>query len=475
MEKGNNKIKVLMVATEATPLAKVGGLADVVGSLPIALNKLNCDVRVIIPKYRNITDKKFGLKKIVSGVLVKVGNTKVKVNIWETKKAIKNTTVYLIEDNKFFTEKSVYKNNPPKDFLFFSVAVLESLSFLKFKPDIIHCHDFHTGLIPAFLKTDRFSKLKDIKTLYTIHNLGFQGKSSPKVLDTANLDKNSLVSLARDAEDGDINFMVQGIINSDLFNTVSPTYAKEVMTCEFGAGLEKVIRRNKNKFSGILNGINVDHFDPASDEFLKYKYSSKNLKNKVKNKVVLQKELGLEVNPNIPLIGFIGRLYQQKGIKLITNDFANLPCQFVFLGTGDKEREEYLEKLAKNNPKKISAKIMFDIGLASQIYASSDILLVPSKFEPCGLIQMIAMRYGTIPVARDTGGLSDTINNKVGFKFKKFTSKELEITLKKALNIYIKYPQKWLKLQKNCLKKDFSWTFSARKYLTLYKKLDINK
>lgn len=471
----NNKTKVLMVASEVAPLAKVGGLADVVGSLPIALNKLNCDARVIMPKYRNISEKKFGLKKIASNILIKAGRQKVKVNIWETKKAIKNTTVYLIEDNKFFTEKSVYKNNPPKDFLFFSVAVLESLSFLKFKPDIIHCHDFHTGLIPALLKTDRFSSLKDIKTLFTIHNLGFQGKSSPKILNIANLDENSLISLARDAADGDINFMVQGIINADLFNTVSPTYSKEVMTRELGAGLEKVIKQNKNKFSGILNGINIDHFNPAKDEFLKHKYSLKNLKNKVKNKLDLQKELGLEVNENIPLVGFIGRLYKQKGIKLITEDFAKLSCQFVFLGTGDKEREEYLKNLADKHPEKISAKIMFDIGFASQIYASSDILLVPSKFEPCGLIQMIAMRYGAVPVARDTGGLTDTINRQVGFKFKEFSSAGLKKVLKVALNVYLKHPLKWLKLQKNCMKKDFSWDFSARKYLTLYKKLDINK
>jgi len=469
------KTKVLMVAAEASPLAKVGGLADVVGSLPIALNKLDCEARVIIPKYRNILEKEFSLKKVASDILVKIGKRSLKVNLWQTKNAIKDTIVYLIEDNKYFIEKSVYEQNKPEDFLFFCQAVLTSLPHLKFKPDIIHCHDFHTGAISALLKTDQFPGQKNIKTLFTIHNLRFQGKSDPKILKLINLDEDSLVSMVRDAEDGDINLMVQAIINSDLVNTVSPTYSQEISSKKYAAGLEKIIKANRKKISGILNGIDIVSFNPETDRTIKENYSLKTINKKKTNKLWLQKKLGLEEDEKIPLVCFIGRLYSQKGIYLINDEIINLPCQFVFLGTGDQGRESYLKKMAKKYPKKVSANIMFNLNLARQIYAGSDMILVPSLFEPCGLIQMISMRYGTIPVVRDTGGLSDTINPKLGFKFKNFSTPSLKNTLKKALNLYYKNPNKWLKLQKNCLKKDFSWGLSAKKYLTLYKKLAIKK
>lgn len=474
-KKNKKKIKVLMAAAEASPLAKVGGLADVVGSLPIALNKLDCEARIIIPKYRHIDEKKFDLKKIASQVEVSVGKRKLKVNLWQTKKAIPGTTVYLIEDNKYFIERSVYKQNEPEDFLFFSQAILASLPYINFRPDIIHCHDFHTAAIPILLKTDKFFKLKNIKTLFTIHNLRFQGSSDPKILKVINLNEDSLISLARDAEDGDINFMVQGIINADLVNTVSPTYSREISTKKYAAGLEKIIRANRAKISGILNGINTSSFDPQTDKAINKNYSIKEVDKKIVNKLWLQKKLGLKQDQNQALVCFIGRLYGQKGIYLVDEEIINLPCQFVFLGTGDQGRETYLRQMAKKYLSKVSANIMFDLDLARQIYAASDVILVPSQFEPCGLIQMIAMRYGAIPVGRNTGGLADTINSRLGFKFKDFSTPSLKAALKRALNVYYKNPKKWLKLQKNCLKKDFSWDLSARKYLTLYKKLAIKR
>jgi starch synthase len=466
-----------MAASEMAPLAKVGGLADVVGSLPPALINLGCDVRVAIPAYGSIDKKKIKAKKILSNNNIKSGKKNLKINLWQAK--INNITVYLLDFPKYFKGKEIYRGGKKfysgeedsERFLFFSLAVLQTLPEIKFQPDIIHSHDFHTALIPNLIKASKNPFFKNIKTLYTIHNLNHQGKSETKILSTGNLKKNSSKFLSRDARDGDINFMVQGIVSSDLVNTVSPTYAEEIATSIYGAGIEKVIRQNQNKISGILNGIDVDFFDPAKDKFIKQNYTLKTLDKKIKNKLALQKQLGLKQDKNIPLAGLISRLAWQKGLELFTKEAAELPCQFVFLGTGEKKYENQLKKLAKIYPDKISAQIIFDIKLAQRIYASSDIFLMPSRFEPCGLGQMIAMRYGTIPLVRATGGLADTVDKKVGFSFSDFSSYAFIKTLEQALNTYYKKPEKWKKMQKNGMKKDFSWNKSAKEYLKLYEKL----
>jgi len=464
-----NKFKILMAAAEIAPLAKVGGLADVVGSLPPALAKLGVDVRLIMPLYGSIDKKKFKIKKIFSDIRILSAGQNIKINIHQT--SLQGIKIYFIDNKKYFSHPEVYFGNNSERFLFFSLAALTSLPIIKFKPDVIHCHDFHTALIPTLLKTADFPYFNNIKTLYTIHNLNHQGKSEIKVLSTANLSTNSLKPLAIDARDGDINFMAQGILNADAVNTVSPTYTKEITTSIYGAGLEKVIKANSHKISGILNGIDIDFFNPATDKNIYKKYSIKNIEDKTVNKLKLQKELKLPQDKNIALIGLVSRLVWQKGLKLITDDLAKLNCQFVFLGTGEKDSENQLKNLAKKYPKKMKAKIMFDIKLAQKIYAASDMFLMPSRFEPCGLGQMIAMRYGTLPLVRETGGLADTVNKKLGFKFKEFEPVALEKTLEKALNVYYNKPKKWLKMQKNCMKQDFSWDKSAKEYLKLYKNL----
>jgi len=459
------------------PLAKVGGLADVVGSLPPALVKLGYDVRIALPLYGLLDKKKILAKKILADIAIKSAGEEIKINLWQAK--VSGIIVYLIDCPKYFRGKEIYSGSKKiysgdKDserFLFFSLAILHVLPALKFKPDIIHCHDFHTALIPNLLQTAKNPYFKNTKTLYTIHNLNHQGKSAIEVLSTGNLNKDSLKSLSRDAQDGDINFMVQGIESSDLVNTVSPTYAKEITTSIYGAGLEKVIRANKDKISGILNGIDIDFFDPAKDKFIKQNYTLKTLDKKADNKLALQKQLGLKQDKNMPLAGLISRLVWQKGLELFTEEVAKLPCQFVFLGTGEKKYENQLKKLAKKYPDKISAQITFDIKLAQQIYAASDIFLMPSRFEPCGLGQMIAMRYGTIPLVRATGGLADTVNKKIGFSFSDFSPEAFLKTLKDALDLYYKKPRKWKKMQKRGLKKDFSWNKSAKEYLKLYRQL----
>jgi starch synthase len=465
----NKKIRVLMAAAEVAPFAKVGGLADVTGSLPPALNKIGCEAKIIMPKYGSIDEKKYGLKKIKSNIRIKTDGHFKSVNLWKSKLPGTKTDVYFIENKNFFGKKEIYFGNNAERFLFFSLSVLESLPCLDFEPDIIHCHDFHTALITDLIKANP-EKWGKLKTVYTIHNLNYQGKSEIELLSTGNLTKDSLKSLTRDSQDGDINFMVQGIINADGVNTVSKTYAKEIATSTYGAGLERVIKANKNKISGIVNGIDVDFFNPKKDKFIKYRFGTLTLGRKRKNKLNLQKKLGLEVSADIPMAGLISRLAWQKGLELMTEDSYKLDCQFVFLGTGDKKYENQLKKFAKKYPRKVSANMMFDVGLAQEIYAASDIFLMPSRFEPCGLGQMIAMRYGALPIVRSTGGLADTVDSAVGFKFTKFEAKAFEAALKKAIKTFSD-KKKWNSMVKNAMKRDFSWKKSAGEYLKLYQKI----
>jgi len=348
---------------------------------------------------------------------------------------------------------------------------LEALPHLGFKPDILHCHDFHCGLIPALLKDGRYRHLWPIKTLFTIHNFEYQGRSLPEVISVAGLDIDSLPSLMRDASDGDINFMVQGIINSDSVSTVSPSYAKEMATPEFAAGLYSITRAYRRKISGILNGIDIEAFNPETDGDIKSNYSPLDPSGKAVNKEYLQKRVGLPRNPNMPLVGFISRLYEQKGIGLLGDWLSKLDAQFIFLGEGDEGCEEKLLSLSARHPGKIAAIIGFDQALAKQIYAGADIFLMPSKFEPCGLGQMIAARYGTIPLVRRVGGLRDSVDAGIGFSFKGFSEKELVSCLKEAISVYRNNYKKWLKLINNCFKKDFSWKRSAEKYIKLYESL----
>lgn len=448
-----------MTASEMTPIAKEGGLGDVVGSLPQALKKLGCDIRVIIPKYGTINEKKYKLTLLKSDVNIKG----TKINIWQT--IISGITVYLIDAPKYFGKKEIYwkQNNEPR-YIFFSLACAEILPIDGFMPDIIHCHDNHTAILPMILKF----KGSKIKTLYTIHNLAYQGKIKKGAIVSI-----GLADLAKKIDGNELNLMKQGILYSDYFNTVSQNYAKEILSHEYGSGLENIIKKRKKYLSGILNGINTDFFDPAKDEFINFKFNKSSLQNKTKNKLALQKEIGLLQNKNIPLAGIVTRFVVQKGINLI-NEYLikniSQPCQYIFLGTGEKKIEAQLKNLVKKFPGQVAGKIMFNEKLAHQIYAGSDIFLIPSRYEPCGLTQMIAMRYGTIPVVRATGGLADTVNNNVGFTFKDFSSAGLRQSLSRAVETYFK-PDQWKRMQLNSMKKDFSWNRSAKKYLILYKKL----
>lgn len=445
-----NKLKILIAAAEVTPLAKVGGLGDVAGALPKALAKLNLGARVIMPFYDAVNKNKYKIKLIRQNI--KIGGTS--INLWRTHLPDSTVPIYLIKHN-FFKNKKIYSTAladglaDMEKFVFFSRAILESVKAINFAPDIIHLNDWHTAVVATLLKTEHKIDpfFKQTKTLYTIHNLANQGIIGTK------------------------NYMAEGIINSDIINTVSPTYAKEILTKKYGAGLEKILNKRKKQLYGILNGIDTNFFNPATDNLISQNYSLKNLENKTINKLTLQKKLDLPQNKNTALAGLVARFAWQKGTELITEKFSKLNCQFVFLGTGEKRYEEALLNLAKKFPRQFSAQIKFDEKLAHEIYAASDIFLAPSRFEPCGLTQMIAMRYGSVPVVRATGGLADTVNQKVGFTFKNFTASEFYKTLELALKIYYEKPKAWRLLQFNGLKKKFSWDKSAGEYLKLYKKL----
>lgn len=470
--KKETKLKILMLAAEVAPFAKVGGLGDVAGSLPPALKKAGCDVRVMMPLYGSVDRKKYKLKKIYSNLEVPSGWLMIKVNIWEAVMPGTKVPIYFIDAPEYFKYDEVYTSgNNSERFLFFSVAALYALPLIKFNPDVVHCHDSHTALVPDIIKTSNLDFIRNLKTLFTIHNFEYQGKANPLVLSTGNLHANSLAVLSKDVADGDVNFMVQGVMSADLINTVSKKYAEEILTSTYGAGLDNIIQKRKKDLYGIVNGIDVDFFNPAKDKFITKNFSARSLDKKVENKLALQKRLGMQVDKNIPMVGLVSRLVWQKGLELITDRFGKLDCQFVFLGNGQKEYEEQLKDFARKHPENVSANITFDLKLAQQIYAGSDIFLMPSRFEPCGLGQMIAMRYGTVPVVRATGGLADTVDDKVGFSFSKVEIMEFYNTLKQAIDLYHEKPLKWRKLQENCMKRDFSWDKSAQEYIGLYKKI----
>jgi len=474
-----------MLAAEITPIAKVGGLGDVAGSLPQALYQLGADIRLCLPFYGSIDTKKYKVKKVAGEITIAINGKKNQASVWQTFLPGTRIPVYLIK-NIFFDCQEIYrgckimKNNRYVDdandlerFSFFMQASLEAVKKIGFKPDIIHLNDWHTALVPQLIKSPE-NKIffKNTKTIYTIHNLANQGITKENILKFANLDSGSPL-IKTDSENGDINFMVQGILGADAVTTVSPTYAKEIMTAQTGAGLEKILKMRGNDLYGILNGVDTVFFNPLKDKLIKQNYSLKTLDKKVANKLFLQKKLGLPENKDIPMVGFIARFVWQKGIDLINGTFSGLKCQFVFLGTGDKKYEDSLKALAKKYPSQFSAQIKFDARLAQEIYAGSDIFIIPSRFEPCGLTQMIAMRYGAVPVVRSTGGLADTVDESVGFVFKKFTSRALYVAIKKAVDGH-RNKKKWRAMQVRGMKKNFSWESSAKKYLDIYKKLTNN-
>ena len=456
-------MKILFCSSEAVPFAKTGGLADVAGSLPAYLKKLKLDVRVCLPKYK----------------CVKVKGQRAKM--------AKNIPVYLIKNEQYFnrpylygTQIGDYPDNLDR-FSFFCKTVLELLKKENFKPDIIHCNDWQTALIPVYLRTiyrdDPF--YSGIKTIFTIHNMAYQGVFGKDEYQKLGLGWEYFHMEALEFY-GMVNLMKGALVFSDFITTVSPTYSGEIQTAEFGCKLEGVLSKRKDFLTGILNGIDYSEWNPMTDKELFRKYSSILASDKVYNKVALQKECGLPVKPDTPLLGVVGRLAQQKGFDILAeaiDEICSMNLQFILLGTGDEIYHNIMRDIAKKYPKKTSINIKFDAVLAKRIYASSDMFLMPSRYEPCGLGQLISLRYGTIPIVRKTGGLADTITGfnpqtgqGNGFVFEEYSQAALLGAIKRALNAY-KDRKLWQGLVKRAMEYDFSWGNSAREYAKLYKKV----
>ncbi|WP_018247626.1 glycogen synthase GlgA [Orenia marismortui] len=475
------KLKVLFVSSELSPFIKTGGLADVAGALPKELKKLVHDVRVVMPQYSQIPSKYIqNLEHLIHfRTRVVWRNEYVGVNKLDNKGII----TYFIDNKSYFHRDNIYENEDKYlQFAYFCRAVLEMLPKINFKADIIHCNDWHTGPLSIMLKDNyqKYNFYKDIKTVYTIHNLRYQGVFSRRILEDVLGIDHKYWDLGVIEHDNCINYMKMGIEASDLITTVSNTYAKEIKTAEYGEGLDYVMRMNGDDLYGILNGISYKDNDPAVDNRIYSNYDIDNLEGKYENKIKLQEEMGLPQKADIPVIGLISRLVDQKGLDLIAlviDELMQEDIQLVMLGTGSFKYEEMFKEMSRLYPNKVAANIKYDATLAQKIYAGSDMFLMPSKFEPCGLGQLFSLRYGTIPIVRETGGLKDTIQsyNEVngegnGFSFTHYNEKDMLYTIKRAISFYYKR-EVWRKMVENAMKNDFSWTNSAERYIELYNKL----
>ncbi|MCR8746359.1 glycogen synthase GlgA [Romboutsia lituseburensis] len=475
-------MKVLYVTSECWPFAKTGGLGDVAYALPKELKKEGVDVRVILPKYSTMPNYLKEKLREVAVFNVKVGWRNQYCGLLEME--LDGVKFYFIDNEYYFKREGEIAylygyGDDVERYTFFSNAVLEALAILDFYPEIINMNDWHTGMIPLILKEKYrgLEKYKNIKTIYTIHNLQYQGVFSNNVLgDILDLPYKYLEN--GDVEYyGGVSFMKSGIVYSDKVTTVSPTYTNEIQTEFYGESLDGLLRANSYKLKGILNGIDYDLNNPKTDKDIFINYDIATVDKKIENKLHLQKMLGLEVNPDIPLVGIVSRLVSQKGLDLISYIMPEImreDIQMVILGTGDHQYQSMFNYYASIYPNKVSANITFDSALAQQIYASSDMFLMPSLFEPCGIGQMLAMRYGTLPIVRETGGLKDTVNpyNKFtgggnGFSFKNYNAHEMLYCIQRAMELY-KDKGKWRHLVISAMNTDSSWKKSAREYIKTY-------
>lgn len=481
-----SSLKILFVSVEVAPLAKVGGLADVAGSLPKKLRAMGHDVRILMPSYSmNEKDPKVVSTTVKNRIPVKISDRwNTHAHISETK-LVDGTPVYMLGHYKYFADAvdstKIYTSDPLA-YLFFDRAALELPDVLGWTPDIIHINDWHTGLLPHYLDTLRSSRprLRDVATTYTIHNLAYQGQFGWDIFQTSGLPV-ELWGIDGVECYGQLNFLKAGLTGSDAVNTVSMTYSREILTPEYGSGLDGVLLNLKadDRLFGILNGIDDTVYDPLADPETTASFSLKNPSGKDICKSELQKECGLDVNPKAPLIGMISRLAEQKGLDLIEETIETVMnetgAQFIALGIGDEHFRDYLMSLERRMPGQMKAVIRFDESLAHRIYSGSDIFLMPSRFEPCGLGQLMALRYGTVPVVRTTGGLADTIFDYSpatrignGFTFSDPTADELHSTLTRAILTYQNEPDVWKYLVHTALNSDFGWHRPAAKYVELY-------
>lgn len=472
-------LKVLFVSSEVSPYAKSGGLGDVSGSLPAALRKEGVDARVIFPKYKNIKQEYLQNSEYIGSFGVKLDWRNQGTSVY---KLDCDVPTYTLENYYYFTDRDGYYGygDDHERFAFFCKAVMDSLNVIDFIPDVIHCNDWQTAPTCLYLKDyyRRFTALSNVKSLFTIHNLQYQGIFNKEVLRIMDLNEGYFTSDKLEFN-GMVSFMKAGILYSDAVSTVSRTYAYEIQTPQYGYGLDGVLRARSDKLTGIVNGIDYSEDDPRVNKEIFANFSVDDKSGKKENKRRLQERLGLPQR-DVPVISIISRLVDQKGINLIidaSGDLLSKDIQLVVLGTGDGKYEHIFKHLAYMYRDKLSANIMFDNTLAKQIYAGSDMFLMPSFFEPCGLGQLFAMSYGTVPIVRTTGGLVDTVQDYNfdngtgnGFAFHDYIGSGLMWALNNAISAYYR-PEHWDNVVTNAMQTKFSWENSAKEYIALYKSL----
>ena len=457
-------MKVCFIAAEAAPFVKVGGLGDVIGSLPKALRELGVDARVILPLYSSIDRERFGLK-YKAYQFVDLGWRHSYCGIFETE--VDGVPCYFVDNEQYFNRDSIYgQADDGERFAFFSKAALEILPALDFKPDVVNVNDWHTALSVIYLdvlKSREAEFYKDMKSVLSIHNIEFQGRFNPYEMGNLfGLENKYFDALIYN---GDVNLLKGAIQLADRVNTVSETYAREILDPYFSYGLDKILTVEQGKLRGILNGIDVDKFNPKTDPMIPVNYDLKTFEDKVQNKLAFQKEMDLEVNADIPLIGMVTRLTHQKGMDLIlqaSEEILKTGAQLVILGTGDAHYESALRSLEHYRHDRVRSILLFSNEMSAKIYAASDLFLMPSKTEPCGLSQLISMRYGTVPVVHRVGGLRDTVIPFTGvegngFTFESFQAGDMMDAIYRAVTCFYQSPDEWKQIIKNNLQKDVSW------------------
>lgn len=479
----NQKLKVIYVSPEVSPYAKSGELADVSSSLPKYLSSLGVEVSLFMPKYRKHEIESLPMELVTRELIVPMGEQKAKANIYKSEQG--KYAIYFVDNPIYFWRDGIYGigegeylDNDER-FIFFNRAVLEFLVKAEMKADIIHCNSWPTALIPVLLKTLYAHKalFKNTATVFTLHNVAYQGEFPPESLGLTGLSWNYF-NPDQLALNGKFNFLKAGVIFSDALTTVSSAYRREIQTEKYGFGLEKILRKKKDIFFSIRNGVDYELWNPETDPHLAANYSVSNLKGKKDCKLDLLKEFGLQLSPEIPLLGIVSYLSSQKGFDILLEavpDLIEMEVGLVILGKGDERYENLFFNLCKQYPQRIGVKLEISQALAHKVVAGADILLIPSLYEPCGLNQLCSFRYGTVPVVRATGGLGETVKpfkpatlKGNGFVFRKYSSQALLQALKEALSCY-RRPELWQKVMEAGLGESVSWEVAARKYVRLYK------
>jgi len=465
-----------MISSEAAPFAKTGGLADVVGALPAALQAFGDEVAVVIPRYGSIDLK--NARRVWDNLSVHLGPASFPITIYQ---APAQYPVYLVDCPPLFERKGFYGNSAmdfPDNHIRFAVFARAALSIARvlFRTDIFHCHDWQSGLVPAYLRTTFASDPTYLgcRTLFTVHNLGYQGLFPKTALAEVALPAEAVYRPDAMEFFGRVSYIKAGIAFADALSTVSPTYAREIQTPEYGFGLDGALRARSNVLTGILNGVDYQEWNPEIDPLIPARYSADDLTPKSECKRQLVQEFGLPAEAMArPLLGIVSRFTRQKGTDILTEVIADIVAQdayLVALGTGDAEYEEFFRRMQREHPGRVAVRVGFDNGLAHRIEAGADLFLMPSHYEPCGLNQIYSLRYGTVPVVRATGGLDDTIEEGTGFKFAEYSGLALLEAVRSAILAFAD-PDGWRQMMRRGMRKDFSWKTSAGAYSELYHKI----